>query len=114
MKLRITDKAKEDLAEIDGYTRENWGNHQADTYMAELENRFVSLLGTPYLGSARPEVSQGYRCLPEGKHLIFYRIEGDVVEILGIPHARMDIERHLEREKEEQKRARDDDEERER
>ena len=63
MKLRITDKAKEDLAEIDGYTRENWGNHQADTYMAELENRFVSLLGTPYLGSSRPEVSQGYRCL---------------------------------------------------
>jgi len=47
MQLRITDKAKADLAEIEGYTRESWGSHQAEAYMAELESRILSLLDTP-------------------------------------------------------------------
>jgi toxin ParE1/3/4 len=64
--------------------------------MAQLESRLLSLLDTPYLGFARPDVSPGYRCLPEGKHLIFYRIENELVEVLGVPHMRMDIDRHLE------------------
>ena len=102
MELEYSNLAKEDLASIYGYTRDNWGDHQADTYLAQVENRILSLLETPYLGTARPDVSDGYRCLPEGKHLIFYRVDGDVVNILGIPHASMDLERHMEREKEEQ------------
>ena len=47
----------------------------------------------------RTDVSDGYRCLPEGKHLIFYRVDNDVVYILGVPHASMDLDKHLEREK---------------
>lgn len=50
------------------------------------------------MGAARPDVADGYRCLPEGKHLIFYRIDGDMVRILGVPHASMDIDRHLDSE----------------
>ena len=114
MELEYSDLAKQDLASIEEYTRENWGNNQADIYLAQIENKILDLLETPYLGTARPDVSGGYRCLQEGKHLIFYRVDGDIVNILGVPHASMDIERHLEGEKEEQKRARDDDEERER
>ncbi|WP_371264885.1 type II toxin-antitoxin system RelE/ParE family toxin [Nitrosomonas communis] len=37
-------------------------------------------------------MADGYRCLPEGKHLTFYRIDGDMVKILGVPHASMDID----------------------
>ena len=47
----------------------------------------------------RTDVSDGYRCLPEGKHLIFYRVDNDVVYILGVPHASMDLDKHLEWEK---------------
>lgn len=112
MKLVISDLAKQDLASIEEYTRDNWGDHQADVYLAQVENRILSLLETPYLGTARPDVSDDYRCLPEGKHLIFYRVDGEVVNILGVPHASMDLERHMEREKEERKRARDDERER--
>jgi hypothetical protein len=33
--------------------------------------------------------------VPEGKYLIFYRVDSEIVKILGVPHASMDIERHL-------------------
>lgn len=96
MKLVISEMAKEDLASIEEYTRDNWGKLQADVYLSQIENRFLSLLESPYLGTSRPDVSDGYRCLPEGKHLIFYRVDDDVVNIIGVPHVSMDLERHLE------------------
>lgn len=96
MKLVISGMAKEDLASIEEYTRDNWGKLQADVYLSQIENRFLSLLERPYLGTARPDVSDGYRCLSEGKHLIFYRVDDDAVNIIGVPHVSMDLERHLE------------------
>jgi toxin ParE1/3/4 len=96
MKLEYSDLAEEHLASIAEYTREHWGNHQATIYLAQIENRILGLLKIPYLGTPRPDISDGYRYLPEGKHLIFYRVDGDVVNILGIPHASMDLGPHLE------------------
>ena len=99
MTIVFSDLAKQDLASIEEYTREKWGNYQADIYLAQIENRILCLLETPYLGTARSDVSDGYRCLPEGKHLIFYCVDNGVVSILGVPHASMDLDKHLEREK---------------
>ena len=98
MKLVISKLARDDLASIEKYTRENWGEQQADLYLAQIEHRILSLLERPHMGEARPDVADGYRYLPEGKHLIFYRIDGDMVRILGVPHASMDLDRHLESE----------------
>ncbi len=96
MRLVISKLAREDLVSIEEYTRENWGEQQSDLYLAQIEHSILSLLETPYIGATRPDVADGYRCLPEGRHLIFYRIDGDVVKILGVPHASMDLNRHLE------------------
>lgn len=96
MKLVVSELAKEDLASIAEYTRNKWGEQQANVYLLQMERRILSLLENPYLGTDRSDVLNGYRCLPEGKHLIFYRIDGDAVLILGVPHVRMDLERHLE------------------
>jgi len=104
MELEYSDLAAEHLASIAEYTREKWGNRQADIYLAQIENRILSLLETPLLGTARPEISDNCRCLPEGKLIILYRIEGDVVNILAVPHGRMDLERHLEQEKDQERR----------
>ena len=95
MELKYSNLAKQDLASIEKYTRENWCSNQADLYLAQIENKILDQLETPYLGTARPDISGGYRCVPEGKHLIFYRVDTEIVKILGVPHASMDIERHL-------------------
>jgi len=99
-KYKLTPRAERDLKDIWLYTTEIWGDEQADKYVELLEKRFDALAASPFIGSARPDIRQGYRCLPEGKHLIFYRIKDDDVEILAIPHASMDIERRFEQEKE--------------
>jgi len=39
---------------------------------------------------------KGIEVYSEGQHLIFYRIEDDIIEIIGILHASMDLERYLE------------------
>jgi toxin ParE1/3/4 len=98
MELVISELAKKDLASIEEYTRDNWGKLQADNYLSQIEHRILSLLETPYLGTARPDVSNGYRCLPEGRHIIFYRVDDEAVYIIGVPHASMDLDRHLESE----------------
>ncbi len=90
------------------YTAEAWSDEQAEKYVALLEKQFKALVASPFMGSARPDIGEGYRCFPEEKQLIFYRIKDDVVEILGIPHAGMDLEWHMEQEKEKQAKTRSD------
>ena len=68
---------------------------QAAAYTSQLEARFDELAENPRLGRARSEVAQGYRSLPCGKHIIFYIISNETVEIIGIPHARMDVDHRL-------------------
>lgn len=94
-KYELTPRAERDIKDIWLYTAEAWGDEQADKYVALLEKRFAALVESPYIGPARPDIAQGYRYMPAEQHHIFYRINDDCVEILGIPHASMDIERHM-------------------
>ncbi len=96
MVIVFTDLARDDLVAIEKYTRKKWGRDQADAYLTQIEDRIIGLLKTPYIGRPRPDVAEGYRCLPEGKHIIFYRVDINNVYIIGIPHASMDLEKHLE------------------
>ncbi len=94
MELVIAELAKEDYSSIEEYTRDNWGELQADIYLSQIEHSILSLSETSYLRTARADVSDGYRCLSEGKHIIFYCVDDHVVNIIGVPHARMDLD-HL-------------------
>jgi toxin ParE1/3/4 len=95
-KFELTPRAERDLKDIWLYTADTWGDEQADNYVLLLQKRFKSLATSPFMGPARPDVGDGCRYLPEGKHLIFYRVDDDTVVILAVLHASMDIERHIE------------------
>jgi toxin ParE1/3/4 len=92
---KLTLAAKNDIKDIWQYTVEKWGEQQAEKYIDQLEKKFKDLVKTPNLGRARPDIRNGYRSLPEGKHIIFYRVADHLIEIIGIPHANMDIETHF-------------------
>lgn len=91
---KLTPAAKNDLKEIWQYTIETWGEQQAETYVLQLEKKFRELVNSPFLGRSRPDIHKDYRSLLEGKHLIFYRVTQDIIEIIGIPHASMDVLSH--------------------
>lgn len=87
--------AQDDLESIWFYTYEEWGKTQADTYLEALIGRFEWLVDNASSGKPRDDVKQGYYCFPEGMHLIFYVLNNNHVEIIGIPHQRMDVVEYL-------------------
>jgi len=87
--------AQDDLESIWLYTVEHWGVEQADTYLDALINRFEWLAENANIGKQRDDVKKGYYCFPEGMHLIFYTLKNNQVDIIGIPHQRMDIVEYL-------------------
>ena len=90
-RYRLTTKAVSDMRSIGRYTAEQWGQDQRSQYLRQLDRRFKWLAENPGLGRNRPDIDETYFCYPEGEHLIFYRIDGTTIEIIGILHRRMDI-----------------------
>ena len=89
--FRLTPKAKEDLKIIGRYTIKRWGKEQRNLYLKALEKRFIWFSEHPNLGKQRLDISKGYYSYPQGEHVIFYLIDERHIDIIGIPHKKMDI-----------------------
>jgi len=94
-KVELSDLAVQDLVEIENYTARIWGDKQSDKYLSELEQRFYWLAEYEGVGKLRDEIAKGLFSFPEGRHVIFYRINGSVLDVARILHQSMDIEYHL-------------------
>ena len=91
----LSPAAQADIASIRKYTTQRWGRAQTEKYSVRLRERLRWLADNPLLGKARDEVKESYRSFHEGSHVIFYRMAGDDIEIIGILHQSMDVEQHL-------------------
>jgi toxin ParE1/3/4 len=83
-KLKITIFADQDLNDVYLEGFEAWGIEQADKYFDDLISHFDRLCENPFLFRAVDEIREGYRRSVCGKHSIYYRINGDMVEIMGV------------------------------
>jgi toxin ParE1/3/4 len=88
--------AQNDLEEIWLYSQEEWGLAQADHYIRALLTRVVWLAENPAIGKNRDDIKTGYYCFPEGSHVIFYTLTSYGIDVIGVPHQRMDVIGHLE------------------
>jgi len=95
-KLRLSDLAVADLVDIEDYTARTWGDAQADKYLDQLEQRFYWLVEHVQLGKSRAGIEPGLFSFPEGRHIIFYRFNGTMLEIPRILHRSMDVEQQFE------------------
>lgn len=95
MKYQLRRVAERDLEDIWFYSFEMWGVDQADSYIRSLISRFEWLSDTPMAGRKRNDIKSGYRCFPEGEHVIFYKVVRGVVDIIGVPHHSQDVVSHL-------------------
>ena len=94
-KYRLTPSAKSDLIEIWNYTVETWGEKQAERYLQDIEEKLNQLAANPELGRGRPEISSGYYSFAVRKHTIFYLNSDCNIDIIGILHGKMDIDKNL-------------------
>ena len=81
---RLTPNAKADLRRIYNRGLQQWGETRADAYYNDFFDRFEQLAEQPYLYQAVDYIREGYRRSVCGVHSIFYRIDGNVVEIIRI------------------------------
>jgi len=94
--FRIKAAAKADLKGIARFTEHAWGSKQRNIYLTEFDQAFHRLIDNTELGTTCDHIRSGYRVLPVGSHLIFYKIgASNTVEIIRVLHKRMNVSARL-------------------
>lgn len=93
--IDIQPLAEADLEKAWRDTFERWGATQADAYIDQLCDRLQLLVEQPNLGRACEELRTGYRRILIGSHVVFYRIDGDLVVVVRVLHEKVDFDAWL-------------------
>jgi toxin ParE1/3/4 len=81
---KLSEDAENDLIRIHQYGVIKHGEAQADKYYFAFFDRFEKIAEQPYLYQAVDHIRKGYRHSVCGVDTIYYRIEGDVIEIMSV------------------------------
>ncbi len=95
MALDFTEAAISDLRSIRDYTLETWGEQQEQIYLDALWARFEEILTDPKRWRYRNDLFPGCQIAAQGKHVILFRLDGEVFQVVRILHSAMDFRRHL-------------------
>ena len=80
---KLSDEAEADVIRIHQWGVRNHGVEQADQYFAAFFDHFEQLADQPLL-YAVSDIREGYRRSLCGKDSVFYRTDGETVEIMAI------------------------------
>ena len=95
MQLVFSQTALFDLKQIHGYSAKTWSLRQADTYYFELIDNCKNLLKFPKLGKPYNKLKLKPFGFKVAKHIIFYKIEGQEIQIIRIIHESMDLKKAI-------------------
>ena len=92
MAYRLSAQAESELNEI-------WSHVGSESGSGDIADRLLDSIGVhlrilgenPYIGRSRADLRPGFRSLPAGSYMLFYRVDGDDVLILRVLHGRRDI-----------------------
>ena len=85
-------EARADLSEIWDYYVEVAGRHTADGIVRVITEVCTLLEEHPFAGRARNEVRPGLRSMSASPHIVFYRVNEDVAEIVRVLDGRRDLD----------------------
>ena len=98
--LRLAVEAERDLDAIAQYSIETWGPARAARYLADLKNCCQGIAIQPLLGRSCERILSGLRRIEQGRHTIFYIVQGRDVLVVRILHQSMLPERWIGHEEE--------------
>ncbi len=87
--LIISPTANHDLLDIWDYIADD-SPVNADRFLEHLINSAQNLLGWGETGISRPELGEGLRSLPVGRYVLYYRIQGQDIELVRVLHSARD------------------------
>ncbi len=94
-KYRISAKAIEDLEQIWEFTFEKWSAEQADRYYKLIIDEIEFIAGNHTSGTSIEHIRAGYKVAIVKSHLIFFKRNKDITEVIRILHQKMDVESNL-------------------
>jgi len=83
-KYKLSNAAKEDLIRIHHYGVKKFGVDKADKYFDSFFEYFEMIANRPFSFESVDFIKQGYRRCVCGSDSIYYKINGDIVEIMAI------------------------------
>jgi toxin ParE1/3/4 len=86
---KLTKKARSDFDEILLYTIDTWGEEQAERYRTLLLHGLDLIAQKPGVGRPCDRLASGLRRFEQGKHVIFYKPDGNGILVSRILHQRM-------------------------
>lgn len=95
MKLILSPVAIHDLQSISNYTLRTWGTEQEQLYLRDLWQKLETIRHHPEAWRIRTDLDLSCRSARHGKHVIFFTVADDRVNVLRILHAAMDFSIHL-------------------
>jgi toxin ParE1/3/4 len=84
MQLEITLTARRDVFALQEFGNANFGVAHTRKYLVGLTQTFKNIRDRPELARLREEYDGNIRIHTHKSHLIFYRIEGDIVRVLRV------------------------------
>ena len=91
-KYRISEAARSDLDGIWEYTFHKWSKEQADRYYSLIMNEVAFISDNITSGKPMNHVKKGYFATYVKSHMILFKRNEEIVEIIRVLHQRMDIE----------------------
>jgi toxin ParE1/3/4 len=95
MEIILSPAAILDLQSISGYTRQTWGIEQEEFYLKGLWKKLEEIQLSPGSYRLRDDLLQGCRSARHEKHVIFFALQGQTLQIIRILHGAMDFRIHL-------------------
>jgi len=95
MNLILSPSAIRDLQDISDYTLRTWGAEQEDQYLKGLWAKLADIQFSPESCRLRKDLAKGCRSARYEKHIIFFSIKGQTLQVIRILHGAMDFNNHL-------------------
>jgi toxin ParE1/3/4 len=92
MTLLISPEAESDLLGIWHYIFQESNTQTADRLIESIIDGVFLVARHPFAGRLRNELRAGLRSFPIRSYVLFYRIDGENINILRVLHGQRDIE----------------------
>lgn len=88
--FRLSKAAEADLTDIWTYRAES-GEELADKLIEEIVEQLIMLSSFPQAGRKRPEIKEGLRSFVVERHVIFYRLADQDIEVVRVLYGTRDL-----------------------
>jgi toxin ParE1/3/4 len=94
--FQLSKGAKSDLRSIALFTENRRGRPQRNLYIKQLDDAFFLLAQNPDVGISCNYIRDGYKKIPQGSHIIFYKHSTSAnVLVVRILHKSMDYDSQI-------------------